>query len=75
MIVLQIEIDDGNDQLIDVKATKYLPGDPTHEDAMAFLRGEKVLLATSVEGMVFLDRNELFEVAVQLLADEEGDEG
>ena len=32
MIVLQIEIDDGKD-LIDIRATKYLKGDPTHPDA------------------------------------------
>ena len=66
MIVLQIEIDDGKD-LIDIRATKYLKGDPTHPDALAFLAGDKMLIATSVGGLTFLDESELVAFAAELI--------
>ena len=61
MIVMRIEIDDGRD-LIDIKATKYHRGDPTHSEALEFLAGERMLMATAPDGVAFVDRNEIEEM-------------
>ena len=66
MIVMHIEIDDGKD-LVDIRATKYLKGDPFHPDALAFLAGDKMLIATSVGGVTFLGESELVAFAAELI--------